>query len=577
MSLSLLRRRRRTAHPAGMFGPDAVEVRADGLSLGASLARSFAVVGYPREVGLGWLEPLLTHPDRLDVALHVEPTPRAVAADRLRRQLARLESGRRLDQSRGRIGDPEVETAAADAADLAARLARGEEKLFRVGLYLTVYADDRDSLEAASSRVRGLCQSLLLDAQPLTFRALQGWITTLPLGVDLIRLRRSFDTSALAASFPFASGELGRDSGVLYGVASKGSGLVLWDRFGLDNHNAVILARSGAGKSYLAKLELLRSLYTGVEVSVIDPEDKYARLAGGVGGTYVHLGAPGVRLNPLDLGPGPDALIRQALFIHTLVAVLLGGSPDPAARAALDRTIVAAYRAVGITADPRTHARPAPVLADLARVLGEDNDPAARTLAARLAPFVTGTHRALFDGPTTTRPEGHLVVFSLRDLPDEIKAVGTLLTLDAVWRRVSNPADRRRRLVVVDEAWLLMREPEGARFLFRMAKSARKHWCGLTVVTQDSGDLLGSDLGQAVVANATTQILLRQAPQTVDALTEAFHLSDGERAFLLSARQGEGLLAAGSDRVAFQTVASPTEHRLVTSDPAELAAEEPDL
>ncbi len=284
-----------------------------------------------------------------------------------------------------------------------------------------------------------------------------------------------------------------------------------------------------------------------------------------------------MRLNPLDLGPGPDALIRRALFIHTLVAVLLGGSPDPAARAALDRAIVAAYHAVGITADPRTHARPAPVLADLARVLGEDNDPAARTLAARLAPFVTGTHRALFDGPTTTRPEGHLVVFSLRDLPDEIKAVGTLLTLDAVWRRVSNPADRRRRLVVVDEAWLLMSEPEGARFLFRMAKSARKHWCGLTVVTQDSGDLLGSDLGQAVVANATTQILLRQAPQTVDALTQAFHLSDGERAFLLSARQGEGLLAAGSDRVAFQTVASPIEHRLVTSDPAELAAEEPDL
>src|SRR6266511_3429254 len=182
MSLPLLRRRRRTAHPAGMFGPDAVEVRADGLSLGASLARSFAVVGYPREVGLGWLEPLLTHPDRLDVALHVEPTPGAVAADRLRRQLARLESGRRLDQSRGRIGDPEVETAAADAADLAARLARGEEKLFRVGLYFTVYADDREAIEAVSSRVRGLCQSLLLDPQPLTFRALQGWTTTLPLG-----------------------------------------------------------------------------------------------------------------------------------------------------------------------------------------------------------------------------------------------------------------------------------------------------------------------------------------------------------------------------------------------------------
>ncbi len=183
---------RHRRHPGALIGPDAVEVRADGLSLGACLCRSFAVVGYPREVGLGWLEPLLTHPDRLDVALHIEPTPPAVAADRLRRQLARLESGRRLDRSKGRLVDPEVETAAVDAADLAARLARGEEKLFRVGLYLTVYADDPDDLEAASARVRALCQSLLLDAQPLAFRALQGWVTTLPLGMDLIRMRRSF-------------------------------------------------------------------------------------------------------------------------------------------------------------------------------------------------------------------------------------------------------------------------------------------------------------------------------------------------------------------------------------------------
>ena len=196
---------------------------------------------------------------------------------------------------------------------------------------------------------------------------------------------------------------------------------------------------------------------------------------------------------------------------------------------------------------------------------------------ARLAPFVTGTHRGLFDGPTTTRPEGHLVVFSLRDLPDELKAAGTLLTLEAVWRKVSDPDRRRRRLVVVDEAWLLMSDPEGAKFLFRMAKSARKHWCGLTVVTQDAADLLGSPLGEAVVANAATQILLRQAPQAIDALAEAFGLSAGERAYLLGARRGEGLLAAGTDRVAFAAVASPTEHRLVTSDPAELLADEPDL
>jgi len=420
-------------------------------------------------------------------------------------------------------------------------------------------------------------------------------VSTLPLGIDALALRRSFDTAALAAAYPFASAELSATSGVLYGTAAKGAGLVCWDRFACDNYNSVILACSGAGKSYLAKLEVLRSLYRGIEVAVIDPEDEYRRLAEAVGGAYVHLGAPGVRINPFDLMPVPyiksvgrddigttgvasdDALVRQALFVHGLIAVLLGEPVDAATKPALDRSILAAYASVGITADPRTHQRPAPLLGDLATALAADPDEAARALAARLAPFIVGSHRGLFDGPTTTRPEGHLVVFSLRDLPDELKAAGTLLTLQAIWQRVSEPATRRRRLVVVDEAWLLMREPEGARFLFRMAKSARKHWCGLTVVTQDAADLLGSPLGQAIVANAATQILLRQAPQAIDALAAAFRLSDGERAYLLGAKRGEGLLSCGPDRVAFAALASPTEHRWCTSDPAELAEEEPDL
>ena len=564
-------------YPATGFGPDAVEVGARALRLGDGWCRSFGVVGYPREVGLGWLEPLTTHPGRVDVSVHIEPVAPAVAADRLRRQLARLESSRRADAAKGRLGDPEVEVAAADARDLAAGLARGEQKLFRVGLYVTVHARNPESLEAECARVRAVCASMLFDTRPATWRALQGWVTTLPVGVDALSIRRSFDTDALAASFPFASAELSGTSGVLYGTAVQGSGLVLWDRFAQDNHNSVILARSGAGKSYLAKLEALRSLYAGIGVCVIDPEDEYRRLADAVGGAYLHLGAPGIRLNPFDLDTRPDALVRRALFLHTLIAVLVAEPLGPAAKAALDRGIVAAYASVGITSVPATHVRPAPVLADLASALDADGDDSAGQLARRLAPFVTGTHRGLFDGPTTTRPDGHLVVFSLRDLPDALKAAGTLLTLDAVWRRVSDPTRRQRHLVVVDEAWLLMSDPEGAKFLFRMAKSARKHWCGLTVVTQDAGDLLGSPLGQAVVANAATQILLRQAPQTIDALGEAFRLSDGERAYLLGARRGEGLLASGADRVAFTCLASPAEHALVTSDPAELVADEPDL
>ena len=534
-------------------------------------------MGYPREVGHGWLEPLTAHPSRVDIALHVEPVPANIAANRLRRQLARLESGRRADASKGRLGDPDIEVAAADARELAAGLARGEQKLFRVGLYLTVHARSEEALDAECAGVRAVCASMLLDAQPTTWRTLQGWTSTLPLGVDALGQRRSFDTDALAASFPFASAELSAQSGVLYGTATNGSGLVLWDRFAQDNHNSVILARSGAGKSYLAKLEALRSLYAGIEIAVVDPEDEYRRLAETVGGVYVHLGAPGVKVNPFDLAPGPDPLIRRALFVHTLVAVLLGEKPDPASTAALDRGIVGAYESVGITADPRSHARPAPLLRDLAAALDADSDLAARTLALRLAPFVTGTHRGMFDGPTTTHPRGHLVVFSLRDLPGELKAAGTLLTLDAVWRRVSDPSNRKRRLVIVDEAWLLMSEPSGAEFLFRMAKSARKHWAGLTVVTQDAADLLGSRLGQAVVANAATQILLRQAPQTIDALAEAFALSAGERAYLLGAGRGQGLLAAGVDRVAFTALASPAEDEICRTGIEQTLDDTPDL
>ncbi|RJL31893.1 VirB4 family type IV secretion system protein [Bailinhaonella thermotolerans] len=550
-----------------------VEVGARHLGLDGGVCASFAVVGYPREVGCGWLEPLLTYPGRLQVSLHVEPIAPLVAADLLRRQLARLESSSRLDAARGRLEDFEAEAAADDAHQLAHDLARGQGRLFRLGLYLTVHAPTLAALEVETARVRALAASLLLDAKPATFRTLQGWITTLPLGVDELRLTRAVDTAALAAAFPFTSPDLIAPLGehpVLYGANADSSSLVLWDRFAQDNHNSATLGRSGSGKSYLAKLEALRNLFTGVEVAVIDPEDEYGRLAELVGGAHLRLGAPGVRLNPFDLPRGRDALTRRALFLHTLLAVLLGEHLDPAAKAVLDRALMAAYRQAGITTDPRTWKRRPPLLSDLAKALAED-DGAGRQLAARLAPYVTGTHKGLFDGHTTTRPDSHLIVFSLRDLPDELKPAGTLLTLDAVWRRVSDPRERRPRLVIVDEAWLLMRDQAGARFLFRMAKAARKHWAGLSVITQDAADLLGTDLGQAIVANAATQILLRQAPQAIDTVADAFRLSEGERQFLLSAERGKGLLTAGTARVAFDVIASPAEHRVATSSPAELA------
>lgn len=580
---------------AGAFTPDALSVGARHLEVGNEWVSSVAITGFPREVHPGWLSPLLTYPGRLDLAVHVEPINPATAASRLKKQLAKLESGRRHTAEHGRLYDPQVEAATEDAYDLSSRVARGEGKLFRVGLYLTIHAPTERALADEVAALRSLCASLLLDAKHVTYRSLQGWVSTLPMGLDLIGMRRTFDTSALAAAFPFTSPDLpapdptsvAAPSGVLYGYNVGSQGLVHWDRFGegMHNHNSVILGRSGAGKSYLVKLELVRSLYRGIEIAVVDPEDEYARLASAVGGAYVHLGAEGVRLNPFDLPihtrvdgrrtAPKDALVRRSLFLHTVIAVLVGTELDGAERAALDRGIAATYQSVGITADARTWTRPSPTLRTLRDTLaaaGTAGDGAAADLAARLHPYVEGAFKQLFDGPTRTNPEGHLVVFSLRDLPDELKGIGTLLTLDSVWRRISNPAVRRPRLVVVDEAWLLMKERSGAEFLFRMAKASRKHWAGLTVATQDTADVLGSDLGKAVVANAATQILLRQASQAIDEITQMFDLSAGERQFLLSADRGQGLLSAGTQRVAFQSIASPTEHYLVTSNPAELAA-----
>jgi len=605
--------RRRAARPAatpaaglaGTVGPAALEVTPRHVIVGDHYAATFAVVGYPAEVGPAWLEQLLGYPGRVDVTVHIEPMPAQAAAARLRRQRARLESSRRLTADKGRLDDPAVDAAAEDAAGLAERLARGAAKLFTAGIYLTVHARTADELADACAQVRAAAAATLLDLVPVTWRHHVGWTTTLPLGVDGLGMTRMFDTDSLAAAFPLASadlpgplpGEHAPTGGVLYGVNTASPGIVWWDRWALENHNSVVLARSGAGKSFFVKLEVLRNLYNGVAVAVVDPEDEYRRLAEHVGGAVVRLGEPGVRLNPLDLPAGdrrPDTVTRRGLFLHTLITIMLGASGQdahasasaisPVERAALDRAIIATYAQAGITSDPATWSRPAPLLRDLACTLDNDPDPAAKTLAARLAPWTAGNFSDLFNGPTTTRPTGHLVVWSLRHLSDELRTVGTLLALDAIWRDVDNPARLRAagrnpragsprqarpgaRLVVVDEAWLLMRDGEGAKFLFKMAKASRKRGAGLTVVTQDAADVLSSDLGLAVVSNAATQVLMRQAPQAIDTVADAFGLTAGEARLLLAAGQGEALLVAGTNRVAFRVVASSAEAALCQSTP----------
>ena len=556
--------------PQDPLGPAALELRADRVRVGARWQRTLAISGYPREVGYGWLAPLLRNAPQLDVSLHIEPFPAEIAAQRLHKQRARFESTRRLELERGSLSDLGVAAAAHDAEDLATRLARGQSRLYRAGVYLSISADTEDELERATQRVKALCAAQLLSCAPTTFRSLDGWLSTLPLGLDRLRLRRTFDSESLAASFPFAAAEPPlAEHGCFYGLSDSGAPVV-FDRFACDNYNGVVLARSGAGKSYLAKLEALRLLYQGVQVFVVDPEDEYRRLCDSVGGAYLPLAGPdAVTLNPLDLPPGRDhgALSERIVFLTELVELIAGGLTG-AELAALDRAAHATYTTAGITADPDTHARPAPLLRDLAAQL-ETEGREARRLAERISPYTVGSLSHLFNRPSSVRPEGELVCFSLRGLSERLKPLALLLCLDAIWRALDA---QRKRCVLVDEAWLLMREPAGASFLYRLAKSARKRWCGLTTITQDAGDLLGTELGQAIVANAASHILLRQAPQAIDRVADAFRLTEGEKRYLLTCPRGNGLFVVGDDRFPLRVISSKNEHLICTSDPAELAA-----
>ena len=557
--------------PAGLPGPDALEVGARTLRAGGVLHHTLAVTGYPREVGPGWLQPLLDHPGPIDVALHLEPVATVVAAERLRRQLARLESSQRLDATRGRLDDPQVEAATHDAQRLARRLATGEGRLFRVGLYITVRGHTQAELDAAVARVQGLLGSLLLDAHPTTFRALQGWITTLPLGLDQLRLHRTMDTAAVAACFPFASADLPPPvtGGMLIGRNPRHPGTGLLGPVGpaqlQPGHPGPLRRRQELpGQAGGAAVAVPGRPGPGRRPRERIPAARRRRSAARTC-AWAH---PGVHLNPLDLGPEPDALTRRALFAHTLVAVLLGRPPGPRGQRGAGPGGARRLRGPGDHQRPAHPPPPRPPPSDLAHALERTPTRPGRCSPHGSARYVTGSYRGLFEQPTSTHPDGHLLVVSLRDLPEELKPAGTLLALDTLWRTVTDPQHRRRRLVVIDEAWWLAQQPAGARFLYRLAKSARKHWCALTVVTQDAADLLASELGQAVVANAATQVLLGQAPQAIDRLTSAFALTEGERQLLLAARVGEGLLAGpGGQRAWFCAQASPAEHGLVTTDP----------
>ncbi|MEU5874254.1 DUF87 domain-containing protein [Glycomyces sp. NPDC047369] len=559
--------RRRDGLEADLW-PDTTVVELRRLRTGDSWSAVLLVTGYPATLPWGWAGRLAVPGTRVSLALHLDGVPAQVAALQLRRRRARLESQRRYQSVRGRLEDPAVEAAATDAADLAAQVARGHAQLHRQALYLTVHAEDPADLDLVCARVRSRAAAAMIDLRPATARQLPGAIAVAPFGIDPVGAHRTVDTATAAASFPFASPDLAAipDTAVLYGANLYSGAPVMWDRWASqDNHNSVLIARSGAGKSYFTKTTILRELYQGVRVVVLDPESEYLALAAHVGGTVHRPGAPGSRLDPAAMPAEAEAdeFARRRLFLGTVVETLLGERLSGTEAALLQRAVSACFEAAGIGDDAATWTCPAPAMADIAAVLA--TDPAGADLAARIEPWtgpgsVFDTTNVPFHPAGALPPVSPLEVWDLAAVPPELAPVVTLVVLDQIWRslRPGGP----RTLVVVDEAWRMLRTGQGAAWLSQVAKSARKRNAGLAVVTQDAEDVTGSELGRTVIHNSATQVLMRQAAQAVDAIASAFKLTAAATALITSARLGEGLLLGGGAQLGFRAIASPAEHRL---------------
>jgi conjugal transfer ATP-binding protein TraC len=567
---------------ADLLAPAAVEVARDHVRLEYQYARVLVVVGYPRSVSPGWLTPLIEFEHPIEVSVHVHPLETASVVRLLGHKLVQLQSSRLVDTRGGRLSDPEREVAFEDAERLRDALQRGEERVFSVSLYVLVRANSPRVLDDLTRRIESTLDGMLAQTRVAVLEQERGFRACLPEGNDELLVYRNLDTSSLVTMFPFTANTLSMERGVMYGVATRSQSQVIIDPFdsSLENANLAVFAMAGAGKSYFIKLMAMRNLLAGVDFIVIDPEDEYRALCAAVDGQYVRLASASAhRLNPFDLPPihavddGVDSLAEHISSLFGLLEVMLaepGGTLSGNERAVLDRALYATYAAAGITADPATHARPAPLLQDLQATLAESAGDVAASLAARLRRYVSGSLAAgLFAGPTNVELDRHLVVFNIQQLEAELRPLAIHLIAGFVWNRVRR--DRRPRLLVIDEAWSLLRYSEGGAFVSSMARRARKYYLGLVTITQDAADFLRSEHGRAVLVNAAMKLLMKQDPTTVDVVAEAFQLTDDERQYLLGANKGEGLLFARGARLALRVDASPLEHRLATTAPRELA------
>ncbi|HSW80947.1 MAG TPA: DUF87 domain-containing protein [Candidatus Saccharimonas sp.] len=568
------------------IAPSSLEIQASYFRLGTKYARTMYIYGYPRQIYTGWLSPIINIDEVIDISMFVYPVESQVVLNNLRKKVGQLEASISVNAERGKVRDPGLEAAIQDAEELRDQLQVGAERFFRFGLYITVYADSLDELQFVQHKIETILGQQLVFSKIASSQMEQGMNSTVPQMIDQLQIRHNMNTGALATSFPFTSADLTQEKGVLYGINMHNNGLVIFDRFSLENANMVVFAKSGAGKSFAVKLEALRAMMMGTEIIIIDPENEYQRLTEAVGGSYVHLSLNSpTRINPFDLprvienDEAQDALRANLITLHGLLRLMMGGAQlmangvnlpalNPIEESDLDQALIDTYARAGITSDPLTHNSTAPTIGDLYETLLHMGGSGPQ-LAQRLRKYTTGTFAGIFSQQSNVDINNPMVVFSIRDLEDELRPVAMYIVLSYIWNKTRS--DQRKRLLIVDEAWQLMKYDDSANFLFSLAKRARKYYLGLTTISQDVEDFMGSKMGRAIVANASMQLLLKQATSAVDVLAEVFKLTEEEKKRLSQFPVGQGLFFAGPNHVHIQVIASGTETSLITTNPQQLA------
>ena len=563
-----------------LIAPSSLEIHSTYFRIGTKYGRTLYIYGYPRELYTGWLSGLINIDQVLDISMFIYPVETEIVLNNLRKKVTQLEADMALNSEKGKVRDPAREAALADAEELRDQLQLGAERFFRFGLYVTLYADSLEELSFVQHVIETIFGQNMVYSKTASNQQEQGLNSTIPQMTDQLQVRRNMNTGAVSTSFPFTSADLSDGEGILYGVNQHNQGLVIFDRFSLENANMVVFAKSGAGKSFTVKLEALRSMMLGTDILVIDPENEYQKLADAVGGSYIRLSlSSDTRINPFDLprvidsDEATDALRANLITLQRLFKLMWGGTLvggqqiallSPAEEADLDQALIDTYARAGITSDPLTHNSQPPTIIDLYDTLLHMGG-AGPSLAQRLRKYTTGTFAGIFSQQSNVDINNSMVVFNIRDLEDDLRPVAMYIVLSHIWNIARTV--QRRRMLIVDEAWQLMKYEDSAEFLHSLAKRARKYSLGLTTITQDVEDFMGSEKGRAIVANSSLQLLLKQSTSAVDVLAEVFKLTEEERKRLSNFPVGDGLFFAGQNHVHIRIFASETETQFITTNP----------